>query len=270
MTTPYNPFIPVLNSLLPEPQVSLLNGILFGTKASMPADFYQSLVTTGTLHVIALSGMNISIMANLFAQTTLFLGRRYSGVLTIILIVMFVFFVGPSPSVVRAAIMGCLSLIAVYFGRQSWGSLSLFLAGGIMLLANSSLIFDLSFQLSFLATLGIILAGRKLKCQPGKGLLYKLYFPLKENLLLTLSAQLFTLPILFYNFHRISLISPVSNILVEWVMQPVMVLGLVSAILGWVWLPFGLIPAWLAWVPLTYFITVIRWLAGIPGASVQF
>lgn len=265
-----NPFIPILNSLLPEPHASLLNGILFGTKASMPNEFYQALVTTGTLHVIALSGMNITIMITLIAALTLFLGRRVSIILTIAFLVFFVLFVGPTPSVVRAAIMGCMSLTAVYFGRQDWGMLGLFLAAGIMLLTNFSLISNLSFQLSFLATFGIILAGRSLKCQQGKGWLYKLYFPLKENLALTLSAQLFTLPVLFYNFHRISLISPVSNLLIGWTVQPVMVLGLVTAIAGSIWLPLGMIPAWFTWVPLCYFINVIQLLARIPGASIQF
>lgn len=268
----YNPFIPLLNSYLHEPQASLLTGILFGVKAHMPQDFYQALVTTGLLHIIALSGMNITILVNLFAKSTLFFGRKSSGIFTIILIIFFVAFVGPSPSIVRAAIMGILSLLSVYFGRQYWALFSLFVTSLLMLLFDLKLATDISFQLSFLATLGIILFGgsRKKTLSEKKSLLERLISPLKENLRLTLSAQLFTLPVILCNFHRISLIAPVANIAVEWVIQPVMVLGFTSAILGWIWQPLGLPVAWLAWVPLTYFIRVVEILSRVPGASVQF
>lgn len=266
----HNPFLPVTNSLLPEPSASLLLGILFGVKATMPKTFYNALVTTGTLHIIALSGMNISILINVAAKATLFLGRKISSVLTIGLIIAFTIFVGASPSIVRAAIMGCLSLFSVYFGRQSWSLLTLFLAGGMMLVFNFSLIKDLSFQLSFLATFGIILANAKKECQSNKSFSNRLLYPLKENFRMTIFAQIFTLPVILYRFHRISLISPLANLLIEWAIQPIMILGFVAAILGSLWLPLGVIPSWFAWVPLTYMVAVIEILAKIPGASVSF
>ncbi len=236
----------------------------------MPPSFYQALVTTGTLHIIALSGMNISILVNLTAKITLSLGRKASSILTICLIVLFVWFVGASPSIVRAAIMGSLSLLALYFGRWNWGVLSLFLASGIMLLIDFSLIKNLSFQLSFFATLGLILANRKVQRQQKSGPLQQFIFFIKENLRYTLSAQLFTLPIILFNFHRLSIISPLANLALEWVIQPVMILGFITAIMGFFWLPLGMIPAWISWVPLTYFITLIDVLARVPLASVNF
>jgi competence protein ComEC len=265
-----NPFISVINSFLSEPQASLLNGILFGTKVNMPNSFYRALTTTGTLHVIALSGINISIIINLIAKITLFMGRKLSCLLTIVLIVSFVVFVGASPSIVRAAIMGSMSLLAVFFGRRDWGLLSLFLSGGIMLLFDLSLMKNISFQLSFLATFGIILANRKGERQQDKSSLRQIIHWFKENLKLTLVAQLFTLPVILYNFRRISLIAPMANIATEWVIQPIMVLGFVTAISGYLWWPLGLIPSWVVWVPLTYFITITEWLAEIPGASINF
>lgn len=265
-----NPFISILNSLLPEPQASLLNGILFGIRASMQAHFYQALVDTGTLHIIALSGMNISILTNLIAQATLPAGRRIGSLLSICSIILFVWFVGASPSLIRAAIMGNVSLLAVYFGRQNWGLLSLLFAAGIMLLYDFSLVKNLSFQLSFLATLGIILANRKVERQYKKGALNQFIFWFKENLKLTFSAQLFTLPIILYNFHRISLVAPLANIAIEWVIQPIMILGFISAIAGWLFLPLGSIFAWITWVPLTYLISTVELFAKIPFVSVQF
>ncbi len=236
----------------------------------MPRNFYEALVATGTLHIIALSGMNISILSSVTAQTTLFMGRKASSILTICLIVLFVLFVGPSPSVVRAAMMGSLSLLAVYFGRRDWGLLSLFLVSGIMLLFDFSLVKNLSFQLSFMATFGIILANRRVKRQFGYGLLYQLKYWLIQNLKVTLSAQLFTLPIILLNFHRISLIAPVANLAIEWTIQPIMVLGFAAGILGFIWLPLGIVIGWIVWVPLTYLIVVVHTLAKIPGASIIF
>lgn len=265
-----NPFISVVNSVLPEPQASLLNGILFGAKATMPRYFYNALVATGTLHIIALSGMNISILTALTAQITLFLGRKASSILTICLIVLFVLFVGPSPSIVRAAMMGSLSLLAVYFGRRDWGVLSLFLVSGIMLLIDFSLIKNVSFQLSFLATFGIIMTTGKRHGGENNGLIGQVKFWFKENLKITLSAQAFTLPIILYNFHRLSLIAPIANLLLEWTVQPIMVLGFITAVAGFIFYPIGIILGWVVWVPLTYFITVVNGLSEIPGASINF
>lgn len=264
-----NPFVPVINSLLPEPHASLLSGILFGVKASMPKSLYNDLITTGTLHIIALSGMNISILANLFARITLFMGRRISSIITIIFIIFFTLFVGFSASVVRAAIMASISLIAVYFGRQNWSLLSLFLAAGIMLLFNFNLLKDLSFELSFLATFGLILAGGKGECQKEKSLTEQSIHYLKENFRLTLAAQLFTVPLIFFIFRRISLISPLANVLIEWAIQPVMIVGFITVILGVLYYPLGIIPSWFAWVLLSYVIKVIEGLAKLPGASVN-
>src|SRR3989338_1571055 len=265
-----NPFISSINSLLPEPHASLLNGIIFGYKSQLSKGLYQALIETGTLHIIALSGMNITILVSLTAKTTLFLGRRFSSLLTIGLIVLFVMLVGMSPTVVRAAIMGSMSLLAIYFCRQYQALLALVLTSLIMLLFDLNLIKSLSFQLSFLATLGLILANRKGERQLKNSSWEKLIYSIKENFRLALVAQLFTLPVILYYFQRISLISPIANLLIEWAVQPIMVLGLTASVLGYFWLPAGFIPAWLAWVPLTYLITVIRLLARIPGASFEF
>ncbi len=265
-----NPFIKVINSLLHEPQASLLNGILFGKGAFFPKSLYQDLITTGTLHIVALSGMNISILINFISKIIAGIGRKASSIFSICLIVIFVVFVGASPPVVRAGIMGSLSLIAVIFGRKNWALLSLVLASLIMLLFDFSLVKNISFQLSFLATLGILLADEKVDCQRKKSLLSQFIYALKINMKLTLSAQLFTLPVIIYHFHRISLIAPLANIMIEWVIQPIMILGFVTAIIGYFFFPLAIIPALATWAPLTYLIFVVQILAIWPGASIQF
>ena len=148
----------ILNQLLPEPNAGLLAGILFGVKTNLDRGLYQALVTTGVLHIAALSGMNISLMTGFFGWLfQLVFSKRIASLLTVLSVVCFVWFVGPSASVVRSAIMASLTLIAIVFGRQNWALYSWILAVSCMLLLNFSWITDLSFQLSALATLGMIL-----------------------------------------------------------------------------------------------------------------
>lgn len=269
-----NPFIGVINSLLPEPQASLLNGILFGIRTNFPNELFRALISTGTIHIIALSGLNISILIDLTAKFTLFMGRKASSIFTICLIALFVWFVGPNPTIIRAAIMGSLSMLAIYFGRPYYSLLGLFLTSLVMLTFDFRLARNISFQLSFLATMGVILANRKLDQQNEfslkKNILQNLFGPIKENFRITIFAQIFTLPVILYNFKRISIIAPIVNLAVEWAIQPIMILGIMTSILGWIWKPLGIIPAWFLWVPLTYLIKIIEWLANVPGASIKF
>lgn len=266
----YNPFASAISSLLPEPQASLLNGMVFGIRSALPRSLYDDLITTGTVHMVALSGMNISILTGLIEKMTQPLGRKLSIGITIVFITGFVLFVGPSPSVVRAAIMAGMALTATLLGRQYWPYFALGLSALIMLLFQTSLVTDVSFQLSFLATLGIIVAQQRSRPSKSTGVFQSISTDLKENLRLTLYAQVFTAPVILFRFGRLSLIAPVANLAVEWVVQPIMILGLVTGLFGWVWYPLGLIPAWVAWVPLTYILTVVEWLANVPGASLSF
>ncbi|MBI2404836.1 ComEC/Rec2 family competence protein [Candidatus Gottesmanbacteria bacterium] len=310
-------FTSVANSMLPEPHAGLLNGILFGTKATLSRDLYDQLVKTGTLHIIALSGMNITILTNLVSITLLrFISRWIASLLTIGIIIGFIFFVGPSASVVRAGVMGSLALLAVVFGRQTWSFLFLAIATGSMLIVYPAWIFDIGFQLSVLATLGIILFGKKLEVARNRSgetffgdaraeaslsetspvnassgsevlagrsfsapqnahlrsfkVLWFFWSFLKEDLRVTLAAQVFTIPILLFHFHRISLIAPLPNVLIGWVIAPVTALGLVTVIAGWIWLPLGQVFAWITWVPLQYVLTSVWITSMLPFASMSW
>jgi competence protein ComEC len=110
----------LVNSLIHEPQAGLLNGFC-GVKATLSEDLQNALITTGTLHIIALSGMNISIIVgfvNLFLLR--FVRRPIANVATVFIIIGFIGFVGVSPSVIRAAIMASITLLGMNFGRQRW------------------------------------------------------------------------------------------------------------------------------------------------------
>ncbi len=263
-----NPFISVINQVLPEPQAGLLNGILFGIRSNLPKDFYNALITTGTIHIIALSGQNISILTRVISEITLVFGRTISILLTIFSIVSFVIFVGPSSTIIRAALMGAITLIAVYFGRQSWALLSLILTAGIMLIINPSWIGEISFQLSFLATCGIILFVRQ-EAAKSTSLMKEIFQDLKINFKTTIAAQIFTIPAIWLHFHRISLIAPLSNVLIAWTITPIMILGFALSLLGFIFLPLGKLVALIVWVPLSFIAAIVNLTAKIPFASIQ-
>ena len=264
-------FTHIINQLLPEPHASLLAGMLFGIKRSMPNEFYQALITTGTLHVIALSGTNIVLLMRLVAMLTLGIAsRRVSSLLTIFFIILFIFFVGPSPSVVRAGLMGSLTLVAVYFGRKNWSLLSLGIATIIIFLVRPDWIYSLSFQLSFGATLGIILFGGESKTMVYSSFYTAFKRSLIADLRLTLSAQVFTIPLILYYFGQLSLISPLANLATGWLVGPIMIIGFVVVMIGMIWLPLGRLAALVVWVPLALFISLVRLCAGLPFASIQW
>lgn len=247
----------VLGRLLPEPHAGLLAGILFGTKASLGRELTDAFITTGTIHLIALSGQNVSIIAALVAVLlTPFFSRRIASLLTILVLALYLWFVGPSASLTRAVIMGSLALGAVIFGKRNTSLLSLFLAVSIMLLLNLRWIADLGFQLSVLATLGIILFGGR-----GKGILL-------SELRITLAAQLLTIPLIVFHFHRLSLVAPVANVAIGWTMPYLMGFGWAAAVAGYLWLPLGFLPAWVCWVMLTYILRIVESAASFPFAGI--
>lgn len=265
----YNPFIPVINSLLPEPQASLLAGMLFGIKANFSRELYNALIATGTIHIVALSGQNISILATIISVCTSFLRRKISILINILLIVAFVIFVGPQPPVVRAAIMGVLTFSSTYFGRKSWGLLSLILSSLVMIIVMPAWLFELSFQLSVAATFGIILLVPKVQNKK-RSLFGELLYDFKMSLWTTLAAQIFTLPIIFMVFRRISLIAPLTNMLIGPLVAPIMVLGLCVVAFGSISSLLALPFVWSSWALLSVLIWIVEVTARIPFASIVF
>lgn len=266
-----NPFIEVINRSVGEPHAGLLAGMLFGIKSSIPPELHEALISTGTIHIVALSGQNISILMGIVASTSLVFGRRISALFTIFAIGLFLFIVEMEPSLIRAVIMGSMQILALYFGRLYWSVLSLILAGSTMLLINPAWIDSVSFQLSFLATLGIILIGPKggyVKQSSDKKAQFA--HELKSNLQITLAAQIFTLPVVAWHFRRLSLIAPVTNLLISWTIAPIMVLGLILSGLGVFSEVFGQLTGLIVWPLLEYLVRVVELTAKIPYASITF
>lgn len=262
----------VINQLLPEPHAGLLNGILFGIKAQLTPELKSALIATGTLHIVALSGMNITILITL-AATTLrrVFSRKVTSLLATFFIIGFILFVGPSASILRAGIMGILSLLSTVFGREKMSIFLLFFTGVVMLLFHPAYLIDLSFQLSFLSTLGIIIFSKRTVFPyflKGKfGLFWRL---IHDDLRTTLSAQVFTTPLLFYTFHRISLVSPVTNVLIGWLIAPLTVLGAGMVVIGFFSISVATPVSWIVWMVLHIIIQIIVLTSRIPYGNLEW
>ena len=248
-----NSLVKLFTGLLPEPQASLLGGILLGSKQDLPENFRQNLRKTGTLHVVVASGYNITVIAGfLLALLAGLVNRKLALVISLLGIIAYTIMAGAEAPIVRAAIMGSLTYLGMFLGREKEAVVGLVAAAMLMLLFNPLILFDIGFQLSFMATTGILFVYPLLK-----GKVFSLV-GVGEDLRVTLSAQLGVLPLLLVHFGEVSLLSPLVNGLVLPVTPLIMVLGAFI-------IPASLVPglgqlvAWLAWVPLTYFVKLVDW-----------
>jgi competence protein ComEC len=259
--------------IYPDPEASLLAGILLGVEGGIPKPVMDAFKTTGTAHVIAISGFNITIIAGLFA--TLFgrvLGRRWGAVAALVGISIYTIFVGAMAAVVRAAIMGGFGLFARQVGRRQDGLNTLALTAAIMAVFNPYILWDVGFQLSFSATLGLLLyaqpfseaftrfASRRL----GSNAVDRISRPFSEYVLFTFAAQLTTLPVLAYHFGRISVAALIANPLILPAQPAVMIAGGLGVIISLVWQPLGQLAAYLAWPFVVYSVRVVEFFARFP------
>ncbi|MDO8620887.1 MAG: ComEC/Rec2 family competence protein [Candidatus Levybacteria bacterium] len=242
---------------LPPISASLLLGIVFGIKENMPKDFANDLRISGVLHVVAASGMNVTMVGGFLSSIfSFFLKRQYALIASILGICFYALLAGLEPSIIRASVMGILAFLAQILGRQRLASFSLFIAAYIMLFISPSTLFDVGFQLSFMATLGLIVIrpifdrDKKLKNLLNKSLI-------GEDVVTTICAQTSTLPILLANFGSYSFISIFINGLVLWTVPVLMTLGGIGGLLGIIFEPLGAIFLYLSLPLLLYFQKVV-------------
>ena len=268
-----------LLAILPEPQASLLAGILLGVESGIPRDLNEAFVATGTSHIVAISGFNISIIAAIFMERLRLIFRKQEKVavwLAVVSIGAYTVLVGAAAAVVRAAIMGATTIFAQYFGRRQHGPTTLAVAALLMMLLDPWVLWDVGFQLSFAATAGLIfytdpltrffekfftgLFGERL----AKGLVKAI----SEAFIVTLAAQITTTPLILAHFGRLSLVTMLTNFLILPVQAMVMIWGGLALLVALISLPLGRLAVWPAWAVLTYTIEVVRWTADFPLASV--
>jgi len=259
-----------IKKVLPSPESDFINGILFGSKSEISKELYNNFINTGTAHIIALSGFNVTIIVMFVAWifSYFFSSKRVVVVSAIVVITLFVLMTGASSSVVRAAIMGSVLLLAKYYGRAQHALNALIFAGVLMVLINPKvLVFDVSFQLSFLATLGLLYIYpyflEKFKKIPD-------VLKLRDTLAATFSAQIAVLPILLLNFKQISIVSPLVNVLILPPIPVAMLLGFLTGLFAFVFLPLAKLAAFFLWFILFYQISVINFFGELPFAIINF
>jgi len=253
-----------IDSFLPEPQSSLLSGVLLGVDEGLPKDFDSALRKTGTIHVVVVSGYNIGVVGGFFISLSSLLKRRWAIVAALLAIIFYTFLTGAAAPTVRAAIMGGLAFFATALGRQNWPIYALLLSAFIMLLVDPTLVSEISFQLSFMATAGIILFKDYLS-----NFLKKIPSPFGEDLAVTVSAQALVVPLIFFHFGQVSPISPIVNALILWTIPFVTYIGFGIAFFSFAFEPFARLLSFIAWVPLTIFIWVVEIFSKVPASLIQ-
>ncbi|MCP4424936.1 MAG: DUF4131 domain-containing protein, partial [Chloroflexi bacterium] len=264
--------------LIPEPQAALLTGILLGNDNGLPPELDEAFRRTGMTHIIAISGFNIAILVAILVRVAEpFFSRRGSVVFALVGISLYTVLVGADASVVRAAVMGSIYLIANrWLGRPNFAFASLFLAGFLMTAIRPFTLWDVGFQLSFAATLSLMLYAdpltnwvrRKLQRLLTRDWVEQVMGVLSEAVILTVAAQILTLPLMMGYFGQLSLISLLANALILPVQPAVMIWGGLATLLGMVLSLLGQLFAWVAWLFLGYTIWMVRLFAAVPGASI--
>ena len=247
--------------LLPSPQAELLSGIVLGQKKDLPFDLRLALRDTSTLHIVVVSGQNLTLLAGLIMRLAGLLTRRVAIGLTFFAISAYTLLTGAEIPVLRAGAMVGLAYLAQLTGRESDGWKVLTATAAAFLLINPRWTVDLSFQLSFLATFGVIVVApilaERLKMLP---------LFLRENLSVTLAAQIMVTPVIAQNFHQISLVGLVTNLFVLWTTSYIMAVGMIMFLVGGVWQFGSEVLATFLNVLLTYFVYVVKFFASLPFA----
>ena len=302
-----------LNRALPEPYAALANGMLLGIEAGIPDELYEQFNLTGTSHVIVISGSNVAVIAGvILALSQRVMGRRNRRVIapTLAGIAAYALLVGGDAAVLRAAGMGGLYVVATVLGRRSTALVSLAVACWAMTLANPLALWDVGFQLSSAATAGLILFTPSItaafaRVLPGTGgaLTQPTEPPLsdlsvsadrggwarpaptveraksflrgliEDGLIVTVAANLTTMPLVVFYFGRLSLVSLLSNLAIAPVQPFIMLWGSASILLGATDLPgltqLARLLLAVPWLSLVWTVAAVRGTAALPGASLE-
>lgn len=252
-----------------EPESSVLSAMLLARRRDIPSTIVEDFSRTGVSHLLAISGMHIAIISLLIVRllSVFSLPKKISYSGTLLFLFLYIFMIGFPASAVRAGIMGAIVLIAEYFGRINKCYFALLLVAIITLLINPKLIvYDIGWQLSFLAVLSLIFFSEdmeKLFCRMPK------LFGIKAILQTTLAAQILTLPWLIYKFGQISLVFPIANILLLPALPLIMSLSVITIIITFIFPILATPLYWIIWNLIHKQIEVISWLSSFSNAAMQ-
>lgn len=258
-------FESAINRLLSEPYSGLLNGILVGSKKSINNDLLQTLILVGISHMVVVSGYHATVLTKIFERLTIHWNKKVAFIVGSIFLFALVIFSGITASVIRAVIMAWLFLLARILGRKGNITKLFVFTCFLMIIQNPLIIiYDFGFQLSALSVLGLIYIT------PYFEKVFKRFGELINiTLSATLGAQIMTLPLLVYEFGRLSIISPVINILVVPLTPFIMAFGFLGTFLSFVNFWLGEVIMWPVYLILKYIIWISEVLAKIPYANIE-
>lgn len=264
-----NRFEEKLSNIFPDPEGAYLKGLLLGGSKRMPENIAAAFSKTGTTHTVAVSGYNVTIVAAFLMGLGIFAGLWRQQVFSFALvgIIFFILATGAPASAVRAGIMGSIVIWAMKEGRLANSENAILFAASAMLAINPLLLrYDAGFQLSFLATLGIVYLSP----------VFEKYFEqvksaniIKETVFLSIAAQIFVLPVILTNFENLSLISPLANLLILPAIPFIMFGGFAAGIAGFIFVPLGKLIGFVPYFFLKMELFIVQWLANLPWASLQ-
>lgn len=244
-----------LSQALPEPQASLAQGILLGLRRTIPQELVDAFAITGTTHILAISGQNLTLVAALLLSAGTWLwGRRRAAYFWAALggIWLYALLAGAAPPVIRAAVMGSLALLAGLAGRQFSAPIALGVAAAVMTGLEPQLLWDVGFQLSFLAMAGLVA-------------LPSFKNPIAAVLVATLGATLATLGVVALNFHRLPLVAAPATLMALPALPGIMATSALTALGGLASPALGQALGWLAWPWLSYLIWIVEGWAQLPA-----
>ncbi|MDD3793250.1 MAG: ComEC/Rec2 family competence protein [Candidatus Gracilibacteria bacterium] len=242
--------------LYTENEALFLSGILLGARENIPKNLSDNFNNSGLTHIIAVSGFNITIIIIFMGLMVKYLPNYLKVIIMTISIILFTLLVGYSAPVIRAAIMGIIGYLVINSGRKG-DILSILIITLIIMVSFSplSINYDVSLHLSFLAVLGIIYSQKFFEnifdFIPN-------LFEIRNAISLTFAAMIFTIPIMVFNFGQLSIISPISNILVMWTIPLAMLFGFLSIIFYQINYIFSIIIGYFAWILLKWDIFVVN------------
>jgi competence protein ComEC len=268
-----------INAALPEPYAGLLTGMLLGDERGIAPEVEDAFAKTGAAHVIAISGYNMAVITAIvlaILKHTPF-SRRSQAIIAIVIVLVFTIFVGASASVLRAAVMSIVVIIGEHFiRRKTFVPATLAFTALVLTLQNPTALFDVGFQLSFFATLSIVLFTDPLT-RAMQRWLNRLFSErtavtvgdvLSSTLIVSLAAQILTLPLIALYFERISLVSLLVNVLIVPVQPPILIIGALATVVSSVIPLLGQILYWATMVPLAWTTGVVRLFAALPFAEI--
>ncbi len=260
-----NSFIRNIEQVISPPKSDLANGLVLGARGGFSKDMRDEFINTGTIHIVALSGYNITVVAEgVMKVLGLILSQALSIVFGIIVIILFIIMAGASATAVRAGVMATIVLFARLTGRRYDAGRALVIAGLLMIAYDPRVVTDISFQLSFLATSGVLFITPKV-------IRFVRWVPiglgLRELVATTIGATIAVLPLLLYSTGILSLVSLPANILILPLIPLTMLLIFITGILGFIAVPLSIPFGYLSHLLLSYILATVHFFASLPFSS---